>query len=124
MNLPLITAGVLAFAVCLIHLILGGRDIVRPFLASKHLPPGLRYTMYFCWHLVSLSLAGMAAAFLVAARPGGPTSLAAFATVGAAGFALLNFAMNARLRLSFAQHPQGFLFVPVAAFGAAGLWVA
>ncbi len=123
MNLSLVIAGVLAFAVCLIHLILGGREIVRPFLAADQLPTGLRYTMYFCWHLVSLSLAGMAAAFLMAARPGGPASLAAFATVGAASFALLNFAMNARLRLSFAQHPQGFLFVPVATFGAAGLLV-
>lgn len=124
MNLSLVMAGVLALAVCLMHLIIGGRDIVRPFLAADHLPPVPRYTMYFCWHLVTLSLAGMAAAFLVAARSGGAESLAVFATAGAVSFALLNFAMNARLRLSFAQHPQGFLFVPVAAFGAAGLWLA
>lgn len=124
MNTPLVIAGVLALAVCLLHLIFGGRDIVRPFLAADHLPSVPRYTMYFCWHLVTLSIAGMGAAFLVAARPGGAESLAWFATVGAASFALLSFAMNARLRLSFAQHPQGFLFVPVAAFGAAGLWVA
>ncbi len=122
MNTPLLVAGGLALAVCLLHLILGGRDIVRPFLAVDHVPSVPRYTMYFCWHLVTLSLAGMAAAFLVAARPGGSASLAGFATVGAASFAVLNFAMNARLRLSFAQHPQGFLFLPVAAFGAVGLW--
>ncbi len=124
MNSPLVIAGILALAVCLLHLIFGGRDIVRPFLAADHLAPVLRYTMYFCWHLVTLSLAGMAAAFLVAARPGGAESLAKFATAGATSFALLNFAMNARLRLSFTQHPQGFLFVPVAAFGVAGLWAA
>lgn len=122
MSLPLIVAGVLALGVCLIHVVMGGRQIVRPFLAADHLPAGPRYTMYYCWHVVSLSLAAMAAAFLLAARPGGSATLAAFATVGAVSFAALNFGMNARLRLSFATHPQGFLFLPVAAFGVIGLW--
>lgn len=124
MNTSLIIAGLLALSVCLLHVFIGGREIVRPFLAVEHLAPVPRYTMYFCWHLVSLSLAGMAAAFFVAARSGGAGALAGFATLGAASFAVLNFAMNARLGLSFVQHPQGFLFVPVAAFGAAGLWAA
>jgi hypothetical protein len=32
--------------------------------------------------------------------------------------------MNLRLGLSFARHPQGFLFLPVAVMGAVGLWLA
>lgn len=123
MNLFLLLAGLLAFAVFLTHLILGGREIVRPFLAVERMPGIARYTMYYCWHLVSITLAGMALAFVMAAQPGGARGLALFATTGAASFALLNFGMNLRFGLSFIRHPQGFLFLPVAAFGALGLWV-
>lgn len=124
MNLFLNLAGIAAFGVCLIHLILGGREIVRPFLAVEKMPGIARYTMYYCWHLVTITLAGMALAFMLAAQPGGSRALALFATVGAASFAMLNFGMNLRLGLSFVRHPQGFLFLPVAALGIAGLWLA
>lgn len=124
MNIWLFTAGLFAGTVCLTHLLLGGREIVRPFLAVERMPGIARYTMYYCWHLVTITLAGMALAFVMAAQPGGARVLAIFATCGAASFALLNVAMNLRLGLSFARHPQGFLFMPVAAFGAAGLWLA
>ncbi len=124
MNIWLVAAGLLAGAVCLTHLVLGGREIVRPFFAVERMPGIARHTMYYCWHLVSITLAGMALAFLLAARPGGSNALAWFGTLGAASFALLNFGMNWRLGLSFARHPQGFLFVPVAVAGAAGLWLA
>jgi hypothetical protein len=122
MNLYLNLAGVLALGVCLTHLILGGREIVRPFLSVEKMPGIARYTMYYCWHLVTITLAGMALAFFMAAQPGGSRSLAVFATMGAASFAALNFGMNLRLGLSFARHPQGFLFLPVAAMGTVGLW--
>lgn len=124
MNLFLNLAGIAAFAVCLTHLILGGREIVRPFLAVEKMPAIARYTMYYCWHLVTITLVGMALAFVLAAQPGGSRDLALFATVGAASFAALNIGMNLRLRLSFVRHPQGFLFLPVAALGIAGLWFA
>lgn len=124
MNLHLLLAGFAALAVCLTHLVLGGREIVRPFLAVEKMPSIARYTLYYCWHLVTITLAGMALAFLMAAQPGGARALAIFATVGAASFATLNFGMNLRLGLSFTRHPQGFLFLPVAALGAAGLWLA
>jgi hypothetical protein len=121
MSLFFILAGLAALAVCLTHLILGGRAVVRPFFDIEKMPGIVRYTMYYCWHLVTITLAGMALAFLLAAQPGGSHALAVFATSGAASFALLNFGMNLRLGLSFARHPQGFLFLPVAALGVAGL---
>ncbi|MBN8534207.1 MAG: hypothetical protein J0L51_08940 [Rhizobiales bacterium] len=124
MNLYLGLAGVLALAVCLTHLILGGREIVRPFLGFEKMPGIARYTMYYCWHLVTITLAGMTLAFFLAAQPGGSRALAVSATIGAASFAALNFGMNLRLGLSFIRHPQGFLFVPVAIVGAIGLWFA
>lgn len=122
MNPLLLIAGLLAFAVCLTHLLLGGREVVRPFLDAEGIRGIPRYTLYYSWHLVTITLAGMALAFVLAAQPGGARALAQFATGGAASFAALNFGMNLRLGLSFARHPQGFLFLPVAAFGAAGLW--
>jgi hypothetical protein len=124
MNMYLGLAGVLALAVCLTHVLLGGRAIVQPFLATEKMPGIARYTMYYCWDLVTITLAGMALAFFMAAQPSGSRALAVFATMGAASFAALNFGMNLRLGLSFARHPQGFLFLPVAVMGAVGLWLA
>lgn len=124
MNLYLFLAGIAALDVCLTHLVLGGREIVRPFLAVEKMPGIARYTLYYCWHLVTITLFGMALAFLMAAQVGGARELAVFASLGAASFAALNFAMNWRLGLSFARHPQGFLFLPVAALGAVGTWLA
>lgn len=124
MNLYLFLASLAALAVCLTHLILGGKEIVCPFLAVETMPGIARYTMYYCWHLVTITLFGMAFTFLMAARPSGARELAIFATAGAVSFAALNFGMNRWLKLSFVRHPQGFLFLPVAALGAARTWLA
>ncbi len=122
MNPFLLAAALLAATICLIHLILGGREIARRLLAAEGLHPVVKYTMYYCWHLVTITLLGMALAFLRAALPGGARALALFATLGAGLFALLCLGIIARMRLKAWQHPQWALFFPLAALGAAGLW--
>jgi hypothetical protein len=121
MNPFLLAAALLALAVCLTHLILGGREIARPLLDAPDFRNLPRYTLYYCWHLVTITFVGLALAFLFAAQPGGSRALAWFATIGAALFAALCVAINLRFNRRFWHHPQWALFLPVAACGAAGL---
>lgn len=123
MNPLLLTASLLAAAICLIHVLLGGREIARPLLAAEGLRSVPKYTSYYCWHLVTIMLAGMSLAFFLAAMPGGARAPASFATVGALAFAVLCLAINARFGLRAWRHPQWALFLPLAATGAAGLWL-
>lgn len=54
-NWIVLSAGILASATALIHLIAGGKDVVRPLLASS-IDEVLKLTLYACWHLVSAAL--------------------------------------------------------------------
>lgn len=123
MNPFLTGAAIGALAIGLVHVILGGRHIVRPLLADTHLPRMSKWTLYMCWHFVTITLVGMALAYLIAARPDGDRSLALFATGAAALYALTNIGMNVVLGLRHSRHPQWMMFAPLAALGAAGLWI-
>lgn len=122
MNIILLAAAICAALICLIHVVLGGRAVARPLLAAEGLRGIPKYTAYFCWHIVTITLAGMALAFLLAALPDGARVLALFATGGAALFALLCLGINVTFGLGAWRHPQWALFLPVTALGAAGLW--
>jgi hypothetical protein len=106
-----------------IHLVAGGRYIVRPLLAAEGLGEGAKYTAYYCWHLVSIVLAGMALAFVRAGIAPGGRELAATCVLFATLAAVWSFAMVSRHKLPFWQYPQGLLFVLVVVPGAAGLWL-
>lgn len=121
MNWLLAAAAAVSVLTCLIHLVLGGREIARPLLAADGLRRVPKYTAYYCWHLVTITLAGLALAFAVAARPDGSRDLALFATGGAALFAAWSLGMIARFRLRPWHFPQWALFLPITALGLAGL---
>lgn len=122
MNLWLTAAAVLAAATTLIHALLGGREIAGPLLAAERLRNVPKYTMYYCWHLVTIILAGQALAFALVASGHASRDLAIFATVGAGLFALWSLGMIGGFRLRLAHFPQWALFTPMAVFGALGLW--
>ena len=122
MNIWLFAAGVAVALIVLIHVFLGGRETARPTLAAGELASLVRYTNYYCWHLVTLSLTLVSAGFLYSALPARPPEPAAAATLFVAGAAILNIGINLRFGLKTAQHPQWILFLPVAAMGGAGLW--
>ncbi len=122
MNLWLAAAAAIAAATALIHAWLGGREVASPLLAAERLRTVPKYTMYYCWHLVTIVLAGLALAFAFAASGHASRDLAISATVGAGLFALWNLAMIGRFRLRPTHFPQWALFTPMAACGALGLW--
>jgi len=123
MNLWLATAAAIAAATTLIHALLGGSEIARPLLVAEGLRRVPKYTMYYCWHLVTIVLVGLALAFALAAIGHASRDLAAFATAGAGLFALWSLGMIGLFRLRLAHFPQWALFVPMAVCGALGLWL-
>ncbi|CAN7407291.1 hypothetical protein LJR090_003228 [Bosea sp. LjRoot90] len=122
MNIWLALAAALAAATTLIHFILGGRHVAAPLLATERLHAVPKFTMYYCWHLVTIVLAALALAFGLAATGQGSRDLALFATAGAALFCLWSLAMVALFRLRIAHFPQWALFAATAVSGAIGLW--
>ena len=122
MNLWLAAAAVIAALTTLIHAWLGGREIAAPLLAAERLRNVPKYTMYYCWHLVTIILAGQALAFALAASGHASRDLAIFATAGAALFAAWSLGMIGGFRLRPAHFPQWALFTPMTACGALGLW--
>jgi hypothetical protein len=113
-------AGALAAIWLLLHVIAGGRDVVRPLRDSTSIPPVVRDTLYVCWHFTSVSLVVMAGLFGWAGLVGDDTA-AVVATAMAAAFALVGIGLALRQGSSHLQVPQGWLFVPVAALGGIGL---
>jgi hypothetical protein len=122
MNAWLALAAVLAAATTLIHAILGGREIATPLLAAERLHAVPKFTLYYCWHLVTIVLAALALAFGLVATGLGSRDLALFATVGAVLFCLWSLGMVGLFRLRIAHFPQWALFAAIAISGTIGLW--
>ena len=121
MNSLFLLASAFAAFVAGLHVVLGGRETARPLLATDSLADIAKFTSYYCWHLVSIVLAALAAGFAWAAFHPQEMGLAYGLTALAAMFALLSIAMVARFRLSPWLLPQWLLFAGLAALGAIGI---
>jgi hypothetical protein len=122
MNYWFLLASVISLATCLIHCVAGGRFIVRPLMEAE-LAVEAKYTACYCWHLVTIVLAGIVLAFARAGIFSGGREVAAASVLIASLAALWSFAMVSRWRLPWYKFPQGYLFVLVALPGGLGLWL-
>jgi len=120
MNIWFVAAGALSFGITLLHLFGGGPTVAAPLLAAKGLNDVVRYLNYYCWHLVSISLALMALAFGWSGFVGSAWELAVLGTIMAAGFCIWGVALVILKRQQFREMPQGWLFLPVALLGFCG----
>jgi len=113
-------AGALAALWLAVHTFIGGRQIARPIVQAKELSPVVRHTQYLCWHFTTVAIAAMAASFFLAAATG-LTAYATSATILAMGFFVVGVGLVLSLGEAHARLPQGWLFLPVAGLGLAGL---
>lgn len=123
MNAWLAAAAAAAFATFLVHTFVGGREIASPLLAATSLARVPRYTAYYCWHMVTLLLAAMAAALGWTAFHAN-VALTVLMLALAIGFAVLSLALVVQFRVSPWHLPQWTFFVVIAVLTAAGLWAA
>jgi len=114
------SASVLSFIWFLVHFLVGGKEVARPLLADQHLTDTVQQTLYLCWHLVSASIAAMAVFFGLAVWLQAP-SYAVSGLLLAVGFVTVGVTIVPLQAWRYRTIPQGWLFVPVAAMGAASL---
>src|SRR5262245_33647057 len=116
----LIAAAIAAIACVGIHVGLGGRRILGPVLAQADMPKREKARFHYLWHLVTVLLLGIAAAYAYAIGTG-LRELAIVATgmaLAAMGWTLV-FALPRGYGLR--RYPQWALFGTVALLGIAGL---
>lgn len=113
-------ASALAGLWMIVHAFIGGRECARPLAQDRQLPDTVRETMLLCWHMVTGFLGLMALFLLLGAR--GAEGMALAGTAMAAAAAAVGLLLPPLRRATYGLLPQGWLFVPVAALGAWGLW--
>ena len=121
MHTWLTVAGAAAAAVCALHTFMGGPAIAKPLLLAKGMNDVARYTNYYCWHMVTIILAGMAAAFIIAALLPQAIELAWATTLLSAAFAIWSIGLVVWKKQKPLHMPQWLLFVVVTALGGVGL---
>lgn len=121
MNIWFLMAGLAAFCVCGLHIVVGGRTSARPLLDATSLGAVPKYTNYYCWHMVSIVLAAMGGMFLWAASHTNAIELAYVSCALAAAFMFWSFGIVAINKGRFAHFPQWALFAVVTVLGCIGL---
>lgn len=111
----------MAAGIAAIHFVAGGREVARPLLRQVSLSPVVTLTHYYCWHLVTITLVGMAGAFGYASLATDGRVLAVFATVAAGLFAVWGLVLVIWKAQRHRDMPQWILFAVLTASGAGAL---
>jgi len=124
MNIWFLAAGLLSLGLCLLHIIGGGKVAARPLLGLGGLNPVAKYTNYYCWHIVTIIIAGLGIMYLFAAYAESAHELAVAASLFALSFSLWNlglyFMIKKQLRHWY-NLAQWLFFLPIWVLGFAGL---
>ena len=116
----LVGAAIMSLLTWIVHVFIGGAEIVRPLLASNQLNQSVRFTLYYCWHLVTIAIMGMVIAYILLAVRRGGVALAWYATITAIAFAGWSVLMIILNNLSPLIHGQWIAFLLIAAAGIVG----
>ncbi|WP_262695935.1 hypothetical protein [Kordiimonas aquimaris] len=122
MNIFLMSAAAICTATTFIHCYLGGKTIAAPLLRANDINDVAKYTNYYCWHLVSATLAMMSAAFLWAAVNPSAFEAAIIAEILAIIFLVWNIGLIIWKGQSFTGMPQWILFGVISVTGGIGLF--
>jgi hypothetical protein len=104
MNWAISLAAAITFAA---HTFAGGQRVAVPLLADTHLPKASKWLSYYCWHVVTVLLAFISAAFaLLAIMPEPAVVRAAQLFFGA--FCLVASALSAFVAVKGGINPLRF----------------
>lgn len=120
-NTPFLLAGLISLLTTGAHVFVGGPEAARPLMRNGALDRTAQLTLYYCWHLVTFALLGMALGFFLPAFGVGDRSGAALWTAIAFGFAIWSVALSIWKRQSQLALPQWAFFAPITALGVWGL---
>jgi hypothetical protein len=115
-------AAISALITFAVHTFVGGAFVARPLLASRGLPRATKWLAYYCWHIVTLLLLALAAAFAATATgllsPNAALGLSTFC----ATCSLLSIVVALRGKIAPWRFPSTTLFAMTAAFGFVAAW--
>ncbi len=114
-------ASLLCLLTLAIHLAIGGRETARVLLQTTDLPSVTRRTAYYCWHVVTIVLVAMAAAFVWAATDTSAWEAAALAAAISTAGAVLSLILATTGKGPASELPQWSLFSMIAGLGWIGL---
>lgn len=120
MNMWFAAAAGVSALTCGVHIVFGGRETARVLIAAEELDHTAKFTSYYCWHLVTIAIGALAAAFGYASWAGSALDLAQFATGISLLFALWSIIMIVSFRLSPMRFAQWAPFMLIAILGVAG----
>ena len=119
MNAFLLGSGIAMAAIWAIHTFAGQVRVARPLTDCGELVALPKWTTFYCWHLVTITLGAMAAGLLYAAYTPSARDLAVAIGVLALLFGLFGLVLPRAVKQTYTTLPQGFLLFPV---GVAVLW--
>ena len=120
---PYLLPAAIAALIAVIHFFAGGSAVARPLLRQNTLAPVVTLTHYFCWHMVTIMLVGLAFAFAYASASADGRVLAVFATVVSALFAVWGLLLVMWKAQRHRDMPQWMLFAVLTASGGYSLAV-
>lgn len=121
MDTYLAAAAAASFATFAIHTWIGGPAIAKPLLKSNDMHDVAKYTNYYCWHLVTLTLFVMGGSFAWAAVYPDGIELAWVSLLLSTSFLGWNLFLIVWKKQKFMEMPQWILFLAISAFGTAGV---
>ena len=121
-NLWLVAAGLLTLITCALHTFVATARVATPLLSPNvELSSKSRYTNYYCWHAISLTLLVQASCFFWGALPNSHPDSAIIATILAIAFLIWNVGFNIWQRPKRSAAPQWMFWLPITVFGVTGL---
>lgn len=121
-NYWLLAAGVAAGLTTLIHIFGIGPEVVRPLFAAQDIEEVPKLLNYYCWHLVTTTIAAMTFTFTYAALTPDEAMLAIMSTVISGVFALWSILLIAWKRQKAIEMPQWILFAAITGLALPGLF--
>ncbi|NVJ98040.1 MAG: hypothetical protein HWE25_07805 [Alphaproteobacteria bacterium] len=113
MNNFFLAASMASAFTALLHLFLGGREIAAPLLKARDMRAVAKYTNYYCWHMVSIVLATMAAGYGWSAFRPQSTEIAVLFSFLALAFCVWNVLLVFWKKQHPLHMPQWILFAGI-----------
>jgi len=121
MNIYLMAASAASFFAFAIHTWVGGPVAARALLNSTDMRDVPKFTNYYCWHLVTITLFAMGVAFAWAAINPSGLDVAWFAFGLSTSFLIWNLILIIWKKQSFLYMPQWVLFLGISAIALPGM---
>ena len=101
-------AGAISIAVFFIHVVLGGKRFIGPFLQND-IPENQKWMTYYAWHATSVCFVFLAASFIATAMMPARTDYALIGTCFAASLVIIGLMVCVKGKIA----PQNFPGIPV-----------